>query len=208
MNPRPFFKNLQPLVLASASPRRRAMLADLGLEFTIWPAAIPEVPASGETPAVFAARLAGEKARAVARQCPTTWVLAADTVVAVDEVILGKPADPAEAEQMLTALNDRWHTVWTGFCLRNGSHEEREAVATEVLFADLSAAVRRAYIATGEPLDKAGAYGIQGMGGALIREIRGSHSNVIGLPLAETIGRLLACGVISPVGPGLPGDGR
>lgn len=184
------------------------MLADLGLEFTIWPAAIPEVPASGETPAVFAVRLAGEKARAAAHHHPDTWVLAADTVVALDEVILGKPADAEEAGQMLTALNDRWHTVWTGFCLLNGTFEHREAVATEVLFADSSPAVRRAYLATGEPLDKAGAYGIQGMGGALVREIRGSHSNVIGLPLAEVVGRLLARGVISPVGPDSEGVER
>lgn len=196
MNHRPFFENLQPLILASASPRRRALLADLGLAFSVRPADIPEQPEAGESPAVFAARLAGEKARAVARLHPDTWILAADTVVAIDEVILGKPADPAEAEQMLTALNDRWHTVWTGFCLLNGPHEERKAVATEVLFADAGPAVRRAYVATGEPLDKAGAYGIQGMGGALIREIRGSHSNVIGLPLAEVVGRLLARGVI------------
>ena len=192
------FNNRQPLILASASPRRQEMLRGLGIAFTVRPAAIAEEPRTGESPAAFAARLAGEKARAVAAGLgPDSWVLAADTVVAVAEQILGKPADAAVAEAMLLKLSDRWHTVFSAFCLLRENEAHGEVVATEVRFAPASPELIAAYVATGEPLDKAGAYGIQGLGGVLVREIRGSHSNVIGLPLAEVVAALLAQGVIA-----------
>ncbi|MFU8819871.1 MAG: Maf family protein, partial [Desulfurivibrio sp.] len=192
------FRNLQPLVLASASPRRREMLTDLGIAFTVRPADIVEETEPGEDPAAFAGRLAREKARVVAALCPGSWVLAADTVVAVADEILGKPADAAEACRMLTKLAGRSHTVFTGFCLVRGAEGGSQGVtATEVRFAELSPALIAAYVATGEPLDKAGAYGLQGLGGALVREIRGSHSNVIGLPLHQVTTALLAAAVIT-----------
>ena len=174
------------------------MLAELGLDFTLAVADIAEVAQPGESPADFARRLAGEKAAAVASRHPASWVLAADTVVARAGRILGKPADPEDAVAMLTALSGHWHTVWTGFALRRGRETLQEVVATEVRFAELTAPLIRAYVATGEPLDKAGAYGIQGRGGLLVKEIRGSYSNVVGLPLAEVIAALTARAIISP----------
>jgi septum formation protein len=198
MTDSPLFKTLQPLVLASGSPRRRRMLAELGLDFTLAVADIAEVAQPGESPADFARRLAGEKAAAVALRHPASWVLAADTVVARSGRILGKPADSEDAAAMLAALSGHWHTVWTGFALRRGRDVLAEVVATEVRFAELSDPLIRAYVATGEPLDKAGAYGIQGRGGLLVREIRGSYSNVVGLPLAEVIAALTARAIISP----------
>ena len=198
MTDSPLFKTHQPLILASGSPRRRRMLAELGLDFTLAVADIAEVAQPGESPADFARRLAGEKAAAVASRHPASWVLAADTVVARAGRILGKPADPEDAVAMLTALSGHWHTVWTGFALRRGRESLQEVVATEVRFAELTAPLIRAYVATGEPLDKAGAYGIQGRGGLLVKEIRGSYSNVVGLPLAEVIAALIARAIISP----------
>jgi len=192
------FNTLQSLVLASGSPRRRRMLAELGLDFTLAVADIAEVAQPGESPAGMAQRLAGEKAAAVAFRHPASWVLAADTVVARAGRILGKPADPEDAAAMLAALSGQWHTVWTGFALRRGRDVLAEVVATEVRFAELTAPLIRAYVATGEPLDKAGAYGIQGRGGLLVKEIRGSYSNVVGLPLAEVIAALTARAIISP----------
>ena len=231
------FRNLQPLVLASASPRRRELLAQLGITFTVIPADLAEVVRPGESPTASVGRLAQEKARAVAELLPEVTgygvhgvsglgVLAADTVVVLDEAILGKPGDAAEAVAMLTRLSGRWHTVFTGFCLLGGSPAAVEAapssrsrpvisgttlaesrgvaadfqqavVATEVRFAPLALELIAAYVADGEPLDKAGAYGIQGLGGALIREIKGSPSNVIGLPLNEVTTLLLQTGIIT-----------
>lgn len=217
------FRNLAPLILASASPRRQEMLAGLGLEFAVRPAAIVEEARPGEAAPAFVARLAAEKARAVAAAgpAPGTWVLAADTVVVLAEEILGKPADSAAAAAMLSRLSGRWHTVLTGFAAlfsgqcpstpggaAGGAAERLPApaerlrevdgvVATEVRFAELPPQLIAAYVAGGEPLDKAGAYGLQGLGGALVREIRGSHSNVIGLPLHEVTTSLLKAGVIT-----------
>lgn len=192
------FDTLQPLVLASASPRRREMLAELGLEFTVAAADIVEEAGAGEEPASFARRLAVEKAAAVAAGFPAAWVLGADTVVALGDRILGKPADARQAEEMLAALSGREHTVWTGFALLRGREQVVAAVATRVWFAELDPDLIRAYVATGEPLDKAGAYGIQGRGGVLVRQIEGSASNVIGLPLAEVCAALREKLVVAP----------
>lgn len=193
------FHTVADLVLASASPRRQRFLHELGLEFEVLPAHVDEIHSPGESPEAFVRRLASDKARAVASRRPDGWILAADTIVVLDDDILGKPRDSIDAIRMLKRLRNRWHTVWTGFCLCCGETAVSEAVSSEVRFGDFSDAVCAAYAATGEPLDKAGAYGIQGKGAFLVREIRGSYSNVVGLPLSEVVHMLLGRGVIEPV---------
>lgn len=193
------FKTNGQLILASGSPRRRRFLEGLGLDFTVAVADVPEVPRDGELPADFVRRLAKDKAAAVGVDYPEAWVLGADTVVVLDNVILGKPRDPDDALAMLTRLAGRSHEVWTGFTICRGSSEVVSlAVRTEVRFVKPDQDVLAAYVATGEPLDKAGAYGIQGQGGALVARIDGSYSNVVGLPLAELIEQLLELGAIVP----------
>jgi septum formation protein len=174
--------DLPPLVLASASPRRREILAGLGVAFTPRTAALDESPRPGETPAELARRLAEEKATAVVGDGEIA--LGADTVVAVDGVLLGKPADDAEAAAMLGRLSDREHEAITGVALV-GSNGVLAAGAdrTLVRFRALSREEIAWYVATGEPRDKAGAYGVQGLGGLLVAAIAGSHSNVVGLPV-------------------------
>jgi septum formation protein len=193
------FKTKGRLILASASPRRQAFLQELGLAFEVRAADINEEPAAGDSPAGFVRRLAMDKARAVARCDAEAAVLAADTVVVIDGELLGKPLDAAGADAMLKRLSGRTHEVWTGFALCRGSEvlAARE-VRTEVTFIALSDALCQAYVMTGEPLDKAGAYGIQGQGGFLVERICGSYSNVVGLPLAELVTAMLASGVIVP----------
>ncbi len=195
------FQTLAPLILASASPRRQDFLHGQGLDFQVQVADIDEVVAPGESPCEFVKRMAKEKAAVVSQTAPDAWVLAADTVLDVDDEILGKPADAQGAEEMLARLSGRWHEVWTGFAL---IHERQgvafcRAVRTEVCFVDLTPELIQAYVLTGEPLDKAGAYGIQGRGGAFVAEIKGSYSNVVGLPLAEVMAALLKHGVVAPV---------
>lgn len=194
------FRTLTRLILASGSPRRRDFLTGLGLDFEVRVTDIDETPKAGEQPVDFVARLAREKARAAA--LPDSWVLAADTVVAVEGKILGKPGDEEEACAMLMRLSDRWHEVWTGFSLCREARGElyTKTVCTRVRFRALTPEICRAYVRTGEPLDKAGAYGIQGNGAFLVREISGSYTNVVGLPLAEVIDALLANKLISSVG--------
>lgn len=174
-------------VLASASPRRRDLLAQVGLYPRIQPADVDEGVRPGESPAGYAVRVAADKARAVASAEP---VLAADTVVALEDRSLGKPASEAEAKAMLTVLSGRTHHVHTGVVLVLGGAQHDLLVTTEVRFRQLSGAEIEAYVATGEPLDKAGGYGVQGRGGALTAEIRGSYTNVVGLPLEETLALL------------------
>ncbi len=200
MSPPGVFTTDEHLVLASASPRRRGFLDDLGLSFTVEAADIDEAVAPGEDPSAFVQRISHAKAAVLADKYPHAWVLAADTAVVLDDEILGKPATPPAAMKMLQRLSGRWHEVWTGFCLcrKSATVSETHAVRSEVRFTDLTEAVCRSYAQTGEPMDKAGAYGIQGKGGFLVQEIRGSYSNVVGLPLAEVIGALLRLKVISP----------
>lgn len=194
------FQSLGRLILASRSPRRRAYLLELGLDFEAIAADVAEEPRPGESPPAFVLRAAGEKAGIIAGLYPEAWVLGADTAVVVDNDILGKPADAAEALAMLKRLAGRWHEVVTGFHLCRGKGRETagQAVRTEVRFASFDEETARAYVRTGEPLDKAGAYGIQGQGGFLVAEIRGSYSNVVGLPLAELVAELLRLGIIAP----------
>jgi len=195
-----FFICRQPLVLASGSPRRREFLAALGLDFTVAPAGVDERPRPAEAAPAYVERLCAAKAAEVGRRFPEAWVLAADTAVVVDGRILGKPDGQDGAAAMLLDLRGRAHEVWTGFCLaRPGCGRPRaRSVRTTVRFADFPDAVFEAYAATGDGLDKAGAYGIQSLGGVLVEEISGSYSNVVGLPLSEVVAELLAGGVITP----------
>ncbi|NTV14893.1 MAG: septum formation inhibitor Maf [Desulfobulbaceae bacterium] len=197
------FQTIAPLILASGSPRRRKFLTDLGLVFTLAAADLDETIHPGELPGELVCRLAGEKAAAVAAAHPEAWVIGADTVVVLGREILGKPSDPAEALAMLKRLAGRTHEVWTGVSLMRRSDRASRtfAVCTEVTFAEASESVLAAYVATGEPLDKAGAYGIQGHGVFLVSAIAGSYSNVVGLPLPELLEQLLALGVIDPAEP-------
>ena len=198
------FKTVAPLILASASPRRRVMLAKLGLDFTIDAAQADERVRTGERAADFVLRVARDKAAIVAGRHPGAWTLAADTAVVLQGEILGKPAHPPEARRMLSRLAGRTHEVWTGFCLTSPRRPEQthsQAVRTEVRFSPLTPAMINAYVRTGDPLDKAGAYGIQSLAGFMVEEISGSYSNVVGLPLSEVIARLLALDLIVPVAP-------
>jgi septum formation protein len=193
------YTNKHQLILASASPRRQQFLRDLGLCFTVVEASIVEQPEVDEEPSQFARRMALEKARAVAVRFPGTWIVSGDTVVSMGKEILGKPRDEEDAVAMLLSLAGREHLVETAFCLYHGglAEERLHSTVTKVRFAAFGEAVARAYAATGEGLDKAGAYGIQGKGALLVRSIEGSHSNVVGLPLWELQQVLLECGVIA-----------
>ena len=184
-----------PLILASASPRRRELLGSLGLAFEVVVAGIDERPWPGEKPASYALRNAAEKAREVwARRGGEVRILAADTIVVMDEHILEKPEDAEHATAMLRQLSGRSHEVITGVCLfearDEGLREWGDAVRTAVHFRALTEAEIAAYVATGEPMDKAGSYAIQGGAAAFVDGYEGSYSNVVGLPL-ETVERLL-----------------
>ena len=190
------FRTQERLILASGSPRRRDFLAGSGIVFEVRVTDIDEIPQPGEQPVDFVARLSREKARGV--DLSGAWVLAADTVVAVDGKILGKPGDENEACAMLMRLSGRWHEVWTGFSLWGQTTGElcTKTVCTRVRFLTLTPELCRAYVRTGEPLDKAGAYGIQGKGCFLVPEISGSYTNVVGLPMTEVLEALLRHKVI------------
>ncbi len=210
------------LVLASASPRRQELLRNAGISFTVQPSNIDETPLPGEAPQACAERLAREKALAVSQKRPQDLVLGADTIVVVDETILGKPSDAEDAARMLRLLSGRSHRVITGVCLitpvancplpvgsdnvmsmdetsgnalhaRTGSKELRTASETTlVTMSNLSDDEIRTYIATGEPMDKAGAYAIQGMASSWIPRIEGDYSNVVGLPVPLVLRMLRA----------------
>jgi septum formation protein len=165
------------------------LLNDLGIPFRIVAAQVQETPRSGEQPAVFSKRMAQEKARVVSQQHPEDWVLGADTVVSLGKRIFGKPDSLREAKKFLEALNNRTHEVITSFCLINQSLKKglARSVYTRVTFKHFSRREIDWYLQTGEPLDKAGAYAIQGRGSFLVREIKGSFTNVVGLPLTEVL---------------------
>jgi septum formation protein len=198
------------LILASASPRRRALLQQLGMSFQMEAADIDETPLPGERPESYVLRLATTKAQVVASRRPrppATVVLGADTTVAVDQAILGKPTDRADAARMLRQLSGRTHLVHTGVALATAHAQTPPStvVTTEVDFAPLTEGEIEWYLDTGEPFDKAGAYAIQGAGGVFVASIRGSASNVVGLPLRELIDLAHELGVA--IGPGR-GPGR
>lgn len=196
------------LCLASRSPRRRALLDDLGLRYLLLDVAVDEAVPPGCAPADYVCDLALAKARA-------GWqaqgaedglpVLAADTAVVMDERILGKPAGEADAMAMLEALSGAWHEVFTGIAVVSGDDSAVDLTVTQVEFAPVTQGLARAYWRTGEPADKAGAYAIQGLGAAFVVQIRGSYSGVVGLPLHETLQLLARFGVQGPVWDGAPG---
>ncbi len=170
-------------ILASASPRRRQLLELIGLPFSLEPSRIEEAPLAGERPRDFAARAARDKALDIARRHPDATVLGADTVVEIDETILGKPASATDAERMLRRLSGREHRVHTALALVAGGACHEVIDTAKVRFVHLSDAVIRWYVATGEPMDKAGAYAIQGLGGLLVAAVDGSPHTVVGLPI-------------------------
>jgi septum formation protein len=187
------------IVLASASPRRQELLRNAGIPFTVQPAEIDETPLAGEAPRDCAERLAREKALVVFQSWPERWVLGADTIVVVDDIILGKPRDADDAARMLRLLSGRTHAVITGVCvvgpvassqLPVASNNKTASETTLVTFSELSDDEIRGYIATGEPMDKAGAYAIQGIASRWIPRIEGDYSNVVGLPVALVYGML------------------
>lgn len=173
------------VVLASGSPRRAALLQSIGVQFAIEPPDVDETELTGEDPRDYVRRIAGEKASARAR--PGALVIAADTTVALDGAIVGKPADRAAARAMLFALAGRTHRVHTGVALAAGATIVDAVVDSDVTFTPISDAELDWYLATGEPDDKAGAYGLQGAGNVFVERIDGSPSNVMGLPLATVV---------------------
>ncbi|HET8539412.1 MAG TPA: Maf family protein [Anaeromyxobacter sp.] len=189
---------MTPLVLASQSPRRRELLEQLGVPLVVRPAHADEAMLPGEPARDYVVRVAREKARAV----DGAVVLGADTAVVLRGEVLGKPSDAEDARRMLRLLSGTVHEVLTAVCVRRNAPapgvELDAVVVTEVGFAPLSAAQVEWYVATGEPLDKAGAYAIQGAGGAFVVRVDGSVSNVVGLPLAETADLLRRAGVALP----------
>jgi septum formation protein len=200
------------VVLASQSPRRRDLLDLIGVRHSVRPADVDESVRPGEAPDAYTERLAREKARAVAALEPHAYVVAADTTVVIDDEILGKPADAAEARAMVRRLAGRTHEVYTGMTVR---HEDgptvREASAVErvrVTFRALSDAEVAAYVATGEPMDKAGAYGIQGYGATIVERIDGDYFAVMGLSLVRTVALLREVGLEYAFGSLYPVDSR
>jgi septum formation protein len=198
------------LVLASGSPRRRELLVLLGLPFEVVPTGVDESPLSGELPVDLVRRLAIDKAAAIADSdldvsdggaSADVVVLAADTTVEVAGEILGKPVDADDARRMLRSLSARTHLVHTAVAVRRGGLTLHDVVTTSVTMTSLTDAAIEWYLATGEPMDKAGAYAIQGAGGAFVAEIEGSASNVVGLPLATVVELLARQGV--PVAGGI-----
>ncbi|HUP03082.1 MAG TPA: Maf family protein [Bryobacteraceae bacterium] len=175
--------SVQPLVLASQSPRRSEILRQAGIPFVVRFAPVDETLLPGESPVAYVQRLAEAKAFAVPAAADEI-VLGADTTVVVENEILAKPEDPGDARRMLSLLSGRRHHVLTGICLRRGAHSVRDFASTAVWFSPMSPAEIEAYAAGGEPLDKAGAYAIQGLASKFIERIEGCYFNVVGLPIA------------------------
>lgn len=184
-------------ILASASPRRRELLASIGLDFEVRPSHVPEVHQEGEAPEEYVARLSRDKAHALAAEHPAEWVIAADTTVLLGDELLEKPNDPADAERMLGTIAGKTHVVYTGVTLENVDRDYRDTrvAESEVRMLPLSAQEIAWYVATGEPLDKAGAYAVQGIGAMFIDSIHGSYTNVVGLPLATLFQMLRRAGI-------------
>ena len=186
---------LAKVILASGSPRRRQLLGEAGFAFDVIESGVAEGHAGDEPARDYALRMAREKARAVSLQERSAIVVGADTVVVCDALILEKPASDDDARRMLAMLSGRSHVVVTAFALaRNGMIVESEAVESRVTFRDLSDTEIDEYVASGEPLDKAGAYGIQGRGGGFISHVEGSRANVMGLPTERVVAALMRHG--------------
>ena len=186
------------LILASKSPRRRYLLKQAGLAFTVIPSHFDESNVPLSSPEIYVKLLAEAKANQVSEDYPEKWVIGADTIVMIDESLLGKPESRAEARLMLKRLSGKTHQVFTGYCICCKSKNRRysEVIKTEVRFKKLSDIEIEWYIRTNEPFDKAGAYAIQGLGTFLVKSIKGSYTNVVGLPVCEVIEFLINEGVI------------
>jgi septum formation protein len=194
-DPRP---GAEPLILVSRSARRRDLLSQLGLSFEVHEPSVDERSLAGESPCNQVLRLAQAKAAHAAAILPGRALLAADTLVAVGTQVLGKPESLEEAGRFLRLLSGTTHLVHTAICLRAWGTQECRTVTTEVVFRTLDDRQIGWYLGTGEPMDKAGGYAIQGRGGVFVSAIRGSYSNVVGLPLVEVTELLLAAGVALP----------
>ncbi len=184
------------ITLASGSPRRRDLLAQLGYRLRIQAADIDETPLPNEDALAYAERMAREKAATL--QYPEALIVAADTVVHRDGVIFHKPESVADAHRILGELSGQVHQVSTGTCVRLGERVLARVTTTQVRFRTLSREEIRGYVATGEPMDKAGAYGIQGIGGFMVQSIQGSYSNVVGLPLSQILADFAELGAPPP----------
>jgi len=184
-------------VLASQSPRRRELLQSIGLEFDVFPSHVPEEHVAGEPPGAYVARLSRDKAGAVAVRHPDRWVIAADTTVVLGNQLLEKPADEADARRMLSLIAGRTHVVHTGVTLQcvKGDYLETRLSQSEVRMLPLTDGEVAWYAATGEPMDKAGSYAVQGIGAMFIESISGSYTNVVGLPLAVLFEMLKRAGI-------------
>ncbi|HBA53389.1 Maf family protein [Syntrophorhabdus aromaticivorans] len=187
------------IVLASESTRRVDILRTLGISFSIIPPDIDETRRKDETPQEFARRVSYEKAFKVGSHFPDKWVIGADTIVVLKGKVLGKPKNERDAFTMLKTLRGRWHKVITGYCVLNLSKDiiSRDIVETRVFVRDMTDEEIIRYIKTSEPLGKAGSYAVQGKGGYMVKEIKGSYTNVVGLPICEIAEALLSLGVLS-----------
>ena len=188
-----------PFILASASPRRQELLRSAGLKFRILPAHIDETWQNDETPTAHVRRLSREKAAVMSVRHPRAIVLGADTIVVIDGQILGKPKNKKEAREMLQRLSGRTHTVFTGFTLTRAADRisRTKVVRSAVTFKKISPEEMNWYVNSSEPYDKAGGYAVQGMGACFIKTIRGSYTNVIGLPLSEVLEELKNLNILS-----------
>ena len=179
-------------ILASASPRRQKLLRSVGLKFKVIPAHVNEEYLQGESPREHVRRLSRNKAMAIAQKNPDAWVLGADTIVVIDDLILGKPKNKKQAREMLDRLSDREHKVFTGFTLAHVATKvyKTKVIRSTVQFKKISPEEMEWYVSCDEPYDKAGGYAVQGKGAYFIKSIRGSYTNVIGLPLGEVLKEL------------------
>ncbi len=187
-----------PLILASISPRRRYLLEQAGLTFSVIPSTLDESSIPVSTPENHVRILAEAKAMEVAKLYPKSWVIGADTLVCIGDDVLGKPDTSVTARRMLKALSGKTHAVLTGYCICCKAAERTfsETVETKVSFKTLSETEIDWYLSTGEPFDKAGAYAVQGLGSFLVKRIEGSYTNVVGLPVCEVVECLLREGII------------
>jgi len=187
------------IILASESARRVDILRTLGVSFAIVPPDVDESRKKDEPPKEYVLRVSHEKAHKVGSHFTDKWIIAADTVVVYKNRILGKPRNEQEAFNMLKTLSGKWHKVITGFCVLNLSKKiaYRDAVETKVFVRDLQDEEIKRYIKTSEPLDKAGSYAVQGKGGYMVKEIKGSYTNVVGLPICEIAEALLSLGILA-----------
>jgi septum formation protein len=185
-----------PLVLASISPRRKAILQQIGIPFESAGSMIDETPYREMKPADSACHIATQKVESIQHAYRNRWILGADTIVVINNTIFGKPKNPRECRDMLCSLKGKTHEVITGFCIHDPGKQlvHLEAVITKVTIKELSNTEIEAYITTGEPFGKAGAYAIQGIGSFMIEGINGSYTNVVGLPVFEVVHALVTCG--------------